>query len=627
MLVPAILRSLRRCREQGLDPELTPPPAPAIDAAQQQFLAQARSSMEDLYQMIEQPGFAVLLADPAAVVLELEGDRELVELAHSSGLLPPIHLDERRAGTNAVDLALREAQALQTVGIEHYSLSLRKLAIAAAPLFCTAGKSMGALAIVTRAHTAHPHTLGMVIAAAQSLHNQLRAEQLLAEANDQLAELYAALEAMSDGLIFVGPTDEVRRINSRAAILLGVSARSVAGHALATLNPPPLVGQILAQRQELAEQELVWEGRKGAVGIICAVRPVWDRGRRYLGALVTLRPVQSIHQLVRRVVGAEARFTFHDIIGQSPAMSTALRQARLAAHATGSVLIRGEPGVGKEIVAQAIHRASSRAEGPFIGLNCAVLPRPLLAGELFGVEGDPLRPGQSGRPGKLELAYGGVLFLEEVTALPLELQTALLRTIEMRRVMRSDSTRPLPIDLRVIATAGADLERQTHEGRFRADLLARLSSLVVELPPLRERGDDLLLLVNHMLQLLSERFGRQLALAPSALHALRAYSWPGNVRELELTLERALAGSEKSVIELEDLPAMIARGARPLALTPLTSLDEQSRLSEREAILRAGQRAAGHLGRTAALLGISRATLWRKMVRCNISKEQLWTKP
>ena len=214
-----------------------------------------------------------------------------------------------------------------------------------------------------------------------------------------------------------------------------------------------------------------------------------------------------------------------------------------------------------------------------------------------------------------------------MTELPLELQTALLRTIEMRRVMRSDSTRLLPIDVRVIVTAGADLERQTHEGRFRADLLARLSSLVVELPPLRERGDDLLLLVNHMLQLLSERLGRQLALAPSALHALRAYSWPGNVRELELTLERALAGSEKSVIELEDLPAVIARGATPLALTPLTSLDEQSRLSEREAILRAGQRAAGHVGRTAALLGISRATLWRKMVRCNISKEQLWTKP
>ncbi len=622
------MRSLQRCRDAGLGTDLVPPPAPPLDDGQRQLIFQARSSIEDLYQLIERPGFAVLLADPSAVALEIEGDPAILALARSCGVAPPVHLHESRAGTNAVDLALREAQPVQTAGEEHYSARLHPLAFAAAPLFTVGGQPLGALAIVTAATAAHPHTLGLAIAAAQALHNQLRADHLLAEANDQLAELYASLEAMSDGLIFVGPVDEVRRINSRAAELLGVSGRAVAGRPFAAaLNPPPLIRNTLARREELAEQELIWETRKGSLGIICAVRPVWERSRRYLGALVILRLAQSVHQLVQRVVGAEARFTFRDIIGQSPPMLMALHQAHLAANAAGSVLLRGEPGVGKELFAQAIHNASQRAGAPFVGLNCAAVPRPLLAGELFGVEGDPSRPGQPGRPGKFELAQGGVLYLEEVDALPAELQTALLRAIEMRRMIRSDGTRPLPIDVRVIATAGDDLERQVNEGRFRADLYARLTTLCVDIPPLRERGDDLLLLVTHFLQVIGDRFGRQVALAPEALQALRAYHWPGNVRELELVLERALAGSEKSVISLDDLPPAVVRGAAPLGMPQPVSLDESSRLSERDGILRAGRQAAGNLGRTAALLGISRATLWRKMSRYGLTKEDFWSAP
>lgn len=597
------------------------PPGPAA----QQLLAHARSSIEDLYQLIERPGFAVLLADAQAVALDLEGDPSLVTLARECGVTPPALLAEELAGTNAVDLALREAQPVQTAGEEHYAARLHPLAFAAAPLFDVAGRPLGVLAIVTYAAATHPHTLGLAIAAAQALHNQMRADQLLAEANDQLAELYATLETMSDGLVFIGPGDEIRRINSRAADLLGVSGRAVAGRPFEPgLDPPLLVRQALQHREELAEQELLWQGRKGASAVICSVRPVWDRGRRYLGALVTLRPPQSVHQLVQRVVGARARFTFRDIIGQSPVMLQSLHLAHVAANATGGVLLRGEPGVGKEIFAQAIHNASQRAGGPFVGLNCATVPRPLLAGELFGEEGEALRDTAGGRPGKIELAHGGVLYLEEVDALPPELQTSLLRAIEMRRIIRSGGSRPLPIDVRLIATAGPDFERQVQEGRFRPDLAARLSGFTVEIPPLRRRGDDLLLLVTHMLQLLGDRLGRQVALAPDALQAVRAYSWPGNVRELELTLERTLAGSEKSVIGRDDLPRAVAQGATPLEPLSSPSLEEHNRLSERDAIMRAGREAAGHIGRTAALLGVSRATLWRKMSRYGIARADFW---
>ncbi|NTW04449.1 MAG: sigma 54-interacting transcriptional regulator, partial [Oscillochloris sp.] len=518
----------------------------------------------------------------------MEGDPEVVSLARSCGLTPPADLSEERAGSNAVDLALREALPIQTVGFDHYSAQLQLLAIAAAPIFDVDGRPLGALAIITDSERAHLYTLGLAIATAQALHNQIRTDQLLAEANDQLAELYATLETMSDGLIFIGPGGEIRRINSRAAEMLGVSARTVAGRPFEqALVVPEMVRQSLRDHSDLIEQELLWQGRRLAMAFLCSIRPVWNRERRYLGALLTLRPSQSVHQLVQRVVGAQAQFTFHDIIGQSPMMLQALHQAHMAAGVSGSVMLHGAPGVGKEIFAQAIHNASTRARGPFVRLNCAAVPRSLLASELFGVEGGIHVSDRPGRPGKLELAYGGLLYLEEVGVLPFELQTGLLRAIEMKRIIRTGGVQPLPIDVRIIVT-DANLDRLVQEGRFRADLAARLSAFSVEIPPLRMRGDDLLLLINHLLLLLSDRIGRQVAFAPDALQAMRAYPWPGNVRELELMIERVLHNSEKSVIGLEDLPPAIIHVAAPFSTPDSPSLDDSNKLSEREAILRAG---------------------------------------
>ncbi|NNJ09055.1 sigma 54-interacting transcriptional regulator [Chloroflexales bacterium ZM16-3] len=621
---PPIQRSWQRCAVRGQRPADGPTPTAPPDGQALRLLDLARSSIEDVYQLIEGPGFAVVLADAQAVALHIEGDPITVALARSCGLAPPVDLSEERAGSNAVDLALREALPIQTVGVEHFSAQLRPLAIAAAPIFDVDGQPLGALAIITDAESAHLHTLGLAIATAQALHNQLRADKLLADANDQLAELYATLEAMSEGLIFIGPSGEIRRINSRAAEMLGVSARTVAGRPVdQALALPEMVRQALHDRTELAEQELLWQGRRTALAALCSVHPVWNSEQRYLGALITARPSQSINQLVQRVVGAQAQFTFHDIIGQSPAMLQALHHAHMAAGASGAIMLNGEPGVGKEIFAQAIHNASSRARGPFVRLNCAAVPRTLLSSELFGVEGGPRADDQTSRPGKLELAYGGMIYLEEADVLPSELQTGLLRAIEMKRIIRTGGMQPLPIDVRIVVTA-ADMGRLVQEGRFRADLAARLSAFSVDIPPLRARGDDLLLLINHLLLLLSDRLGRQVAFAPDALQAMRAYPWPGNVRELELTIERVLHSSEKSVIGLEDLPPAIIHVAAPLDPPHSPSLDDNHKLSEREAILRAGHQAAGHLGRTAELLGISRATLWRKMVNHRITKADFW---
>src|SRR5262249_25186331 len=327
----------------------------------------------------------------------------------------------------------------------------------------------------------------------------------------------------------------------------------------------------------------------------------------------------------QRVVGAQARFSFADIIGESTAIQSALRHARVAANSAAPVLLIGEPGAGKELFAHAIHNAGARSNEPFVVLNCAAVPRTLLMGELLGYEG-----GQSGRvegrPGKLELAYGGTMMLEDVEALTVEAQTSLLRVIETQHLIRIGGRRVVAVDARIIASTADDLERAVSEGRFRAELFYRLSVLRIHIPPLRSRGDDVLLLLDQILATMNRRMGRQVLFAPEALSALRTYHWPGNVRELEATLERLLHMSEKSVLALADLPPAIAQSLAAFSATPapMARLYDRHAMAERDAILRAGREAGGRLGRVAERLGISRATLWRKMKLYELTKEHFW---
>src|SRR6266545_1312987 len=637
-ITPPILRSWQRCAMAGLDARGACSPetyvALARAAPQEELVALVRPYMEDLYQFVEGSGLAVLLADAALTVVEIIGDVEMREALRSLGVQRGANLREDRVGSLALNLSLHEALPWQTRGAEHYCACYHQFACSAAPLFDVEGRAMGVIGVMGRSEGAHAHTLGMVIAVTQAIQAQVRNNMLLAETNIHLAELNAAIEAMSEGLIFLDAHGHVSKINARAGQVLGLAPRSVAGRALDELLVlPATLATALERRHEISEQELLFPGRKGAVAALCSVRPVWDRSRRYIGALITLRPSESVQRLVQRVVGAEARFSFTDIVGESPAMQAALRHARVAANASAPVLLIGEPGAGKELFAHAIHNAGARSDEPFVLLNCAAVPRTLLMGELLGYEGGQAgrtavrQDSADGRPGKLELAHGGTLLLQDVDALTVEAQTSLLRVIETQHLIRIGGQRVVAVDARVIATTNSDIDRAVAERRFRAELFYRLSVLTIAIPPLRARGDDVLLLLDQIVAAMNLRSGRQVLFAPEALGALRAYPWPGNVRELEATLERLLQMTEKSVLTLADLPPPIAQSlvSSSAALAPTARLYDRHAMAERDAIMRAGREAAGHLGHAAERLGISRATLWRKMKLYGLTKEHFWS--
>jgi transcriptional regulator with PAS, ATPase and Fis domain len=294
-------------------------------------------------------------------------------------------------------------------------------------------------------------------------------------------------------------------------------------------------------------------------------------------------------------------------IGTSPVWGDLIRRATLVAATEVTTCLQGESGTGKEIIARFIHRRSPRRRGPFVAINCAALPETLLESELFGFERGAFTGAEQPKPGHVELAHGGVLFLDEITEMPLTAQAKLLRVLQEREFLRVGGTRPIKVNARVIAATNQDLRSAVRQGRFRDDLYYRINVFDIQIPPLRERGDDILRLAESFLQECAQATGRpSMRLTPAARDALLGYRWPGNVRELRNVLERAAIVCEGTVIDAEHLS--LAALEDPPAL-PSINLQ----MLERQAIERAMREVAGNKVRAARKLGISRMQLYCRL--------------
>ena len=310
-------------------------------------------------------------------------------------------------------------------------------------------------------------------------------------------------------------------------------------------------------------------------------------------------------------------------VGQSPAYLALLRNVREVSASSANVLITGESGTGKELVARAIHAASGRRDKPFIGINCGAIPDALLESELFGYTGGAFTGASAkGRIGKFELAHKGVLFLDEISTMPLYLQVKLLRVLQERAFTRLGSNRLIEVDIRIIAATNEDLAGAVRQGRFREDLFYRLNVIPLQVPPLRDRHGDIELLSSHFLARYSARFNKPVpSLGPDMLAALSAYPWPGNVREFENVMEFMVnMAPSGGVLHPDMLPASV-RGALPSSapspsaplppggIIPLRDLERNAIL---DAVRRCGDDTPGKKA-AAAALGIGVATLYRKL--------------
>jgi DNA-binding NtrC family response regulator len=318
---------------------------------------------------------------------------------------------------------------------------------------------------------------------------------------------------------------------------------------------------------------------------------------------------------LRKALKKEHRF--RDLVSKSPSMQRVFELAQVAARSNSTILVLGESGSGKEVLARTIHAESGRASGPFVAISCASLTETLLESELFGHEKGSFTGAVARRKGKFEAAHGGTLFLDEVGDITPKLQLDLLRVLEERKIQRVGGNEPLDVDVRVIAATNRDLKKAVAEGSFREDLFYRLNVIPVTLPPLRERKEDIPLLVEHFLDRLEAELKRRVEVSPEAMAALLAHDWPGNVRELRNLLERGAVVAQGNVIQPADL------GIAPAPEKASASPGEPSTLEEMERhhISSVLAHTGGNVSQAARLLAIDRVTLYNKIKKYHLRRD------
>ena len=336
---------------------------------------------------------------------------------------------------------------------------------------------------------------------------------------------------------------------------------------------------------------------------------------------VVLRRATYLRQLEReseeQARQREESIRFTDILGSTPKMREIFGVIQRVAKTDATVLCEGESGTGKELVARAVHSHSPRRSAPFVAINCGAIPETLLESELFGHERGSFTGAHAQRKGKIEMATGGTLFLDEITEMSLPLQVKLLRFLQQREIERVGGREVIPIDVRVVAATNQSLDEALRGGRFREDLYYRLSVVTIHLPPLRERGEDVVLLANAFLRRNAQALKRKVRFSPEALEAIVKYQWPGNIRELENKVHRAVIMATSRIISSQDLDL------NPSAvIDALPTLREARDQSERRLIVNALVRSRGNISRAARVLDISRPTFHDMLVKHSIDAKE-----
>lgn len=428
---------------------------------------------------------------------------------------------------------------------------------------------------------------------------------------------------MSDGVIIISRQGEIEFINQTLKVMLGKTRADIKEQ----LSFEMLVAdnknleRMLTKKQAFRDEEvsLAMEGRD--MQFLATGTPIEGPDGRVNKIILVLKPLAEVHRLVNRYSSFQARFHFDDILTCSEIMEDTIELAKAASRNKSTILIQGESGTGKEMFAQSIHNQSKFADGPFIAVNCGAIPRELVGSELFGyVEGAFTGARKGGSPGKFELAQGGTLFLDEIGDMPLEQQAALLRVLQEKQVSRLGSSKAIPVNVRVICATNRDLYNEVKKGTIRKDLYFRLNVISLRIPPLRERPEDIDLLLKHFLiQGDPEWLEHTPTIDPAVWKLLKNYPWPGNVRELQNFAERIQFAVSDYSIKLEDLPYEIQTLHEKETVRPIMSMPAYLNIKQQLAEVEAQQIKAlllqfnGNVSRVAEALGVSRRTVDRRI--------------
>lgn len=430
--------------------------------------------------------------------------------------------------------------------------------------------------------------------------------------------IQAILDASHDGIIAIDEDAMITLVNKNATEILGLP-EGIVGQKITKFIPNSDMLRVLSTgKQEIGDIATVLNRQ-----ILINRLPVIVDGQ-IVGAVSTFKEITDIQKMEMRIrkqfneSGLEAKYRLEDIAGHSPVIMETKKLSERFGKTDATVLILGESGTGKELFAQGIHLTSSRAVGPFVAVNCAALPGNLLESELFGYEeGAFTGARKGGKPGLFELAHGGTLFLDEIGDTSLSIQTLLLRVLQEKKVRRIGGEKVIPVDVRIVAATNRDLEELIEEKQFRSDLYYRLNVLTLEIPPLRDRLEDIPELTESIIHEISEKMNKQIAgVEGSVYQLLRQYQWPGNIRELRNVVERMVLLCEGIQLSEADVQFFLKKLSKATVRDAAVEGWEEM---ERLMILSTLQRTNGNKTEASKLLGMDRTTLWRKIKKYQLS--------
>lgn len=601
----------------------------------------ATSFIDYLFQFVAGSGFLIIFADKDGYVLKLIGDRDIVDVAAKKDipLVEGSCRSEQAIGTNAIGTPLYTKEPVQLFADEHFLDLSANWTCSGAPIILN-NEILGVVCISGAWDKVHAHTLGMVMAASEAISRQLS----LTLANDHLTsmrnQLQTSIDSLHTGTFLLDIDYNVTFVNAATLKNLQFTAEEMIGRSYLDFFPSLDLSKITKNTYDI---ETTIHGKEENIKCYISIKSVHNS--RYSNKetfLISFRRIEYIRELVNKVMGSGARYTFSNIIGKSPELTRAKELAKLVANGNTSVLITGESGTGKELFAQSIHNHSPFAKGPFVAVNCGAFPKELIESELFGYDpGAFTGAKKEGRAGKFELANNGTIFLDEIGDMPFEVQVKLLRVLQEKCVTRIGGKKNIPLNVRVITATNVNLESAIQNQTFRSDLYYRLNVFNLSIPPLSKRGNDVFELAEYFLGKYQNTAYEPISeIDPDVKELFLRYPWPGNIRELENVIERVCILTTNGRLSLDSLPANMLRYTQepsvsqgstlsdapvmPQQMTPEAQTGYLSATeTEKQLIIEHITRSSGNIKKAADSLGISRRTLYRKLEKYEINLNKI----
>lgn len=576
----------------------------------------AKPFMHQLYDFVKGSEFFIILTDRKGCILSITGDEQILDKARDYCMVPGAYMNEESIGTNAMGTAIAENKPVQISGKEHFIKAYHTWTCSGAPIHNEYGDIIGALDLTGYCNAVHSHTLGMVAAAVKAIESIMalnKKNTLLKKSNVLIESLFNTIQ---EGIVHCDLEGHILNSNQQACKMFGYEKRAFDDINMLKLIPDwEKVKKACMAEEDFHNEDISINANTNKLYFNLSAYAIRENDALH-GIILMFKDVKKVRKLANKIMGRKAIYTFDKIIGKSPVMLEAIDFAKKVSDSRSTILITGESGCGKEIFAQAIQNHSPRKNEPFVVINCGAIPRNLMESELFGYdEGAFTGAKRGGQVGKFEVADGGTIFLDEIGEMPLEMQTKLLRVIEEGTIIRVGGSQEIPVNVRIIAATNKILKDEVEKGNFRHDLYYRLNVIPLELPPLRDRKEDIPLLTNYFMHKIAHRINkRPVAISDHDMRLIKRYSWPGNVRELENFIELS--------INKEKLPLELITDSKHASEIQLEShlqatLEEVEMQHIREVLNNEGF----NITNASKVLGIGRNTLYRKLEKYGINIE------